>query len=69
MTFADTDEAEEQAMLDLFYQAEEGEVFEPEVLTEQVTGEEGVWGKVSTTTHTHTHTYTHIHTHTHVAVF
>ena len=39
--------AEEQAMLDLFYDREEGRVSAPEVLTDDVTGEEGVWGQVS----------------------
>ena len=47
MTFENSDEAEEQAIADLFYSSQLGEVYKPEVLTQDTTGEEGVWGKVS----------------------
>ena len=46
-TFENSDKAEEQAMSDLFYAAELGEVYKPEVFTKDITGEEGVWGQVS----------------------
>ena len=47
MTFENSDEAEEQAIADLFYSSQLGEVYKPEVLTQDTMGEEGVWGKVS----------------------
>ena len=47
MTFENSDEAEEQAIADLFYSSQLGEVYKPDVLTQDTTGEEGVWGKVS----------------------